>query len=158
MIQPAFHMEPMQAPQAVPAAQPMPAAAGPRPASIDMELYVRKHRELRAKQDEIEERHKAELKPYKEALSQIEIALLGQLQAANMNSVKTPAGTCYLSTRRSVTIADPAVFRAWVEANERPDFYENRVAKEALDTYLAEGGALPPGLKVSADTKVNVRK
>lgn len=154
MIQPAFHMEPPAAPAA-----PTPPSTQPAPPTMSLHDAILSYRKIRDKQDEIEDRHAEELKPYKDTRKQLEAYMQALLLSQGMNKASAPgAGTVYTSTRRSVSIENPAEFRAWVEAQGRPDFYENRVSKEALDTYLEEGGALPPGLKVSQVTTVNIRK
>lgn len=72
--------------------------------------------------------------------------------------MRTDNGTVFKSVRTSISIADPDEFRQWVESQGKPDFYENRVSKEAVENYINAGNPLPPGLKVSSDTTVNVRK
>lgn len=137
---------------------PAPSPGPAPPTTFRMDAAVDKYRQLRDRKKEIQERHASELKPYNEALEQIEVVLLHQLNTLGVDSMKTENGTAYKSTRTSISIDDPAVFRKWVEENNRPDFFENRVSKEAIQNWVNEGHSLPPGLKVSADTVVNVRK
>lgn len=152
MIQPAFVMPGMM--PAVPAPPPAPAT----PEAIPMDILAGKFRALRDKRDEIKARHTAELAPIKQAMDELGNVMLDALNRAGSNSMKTHGGTVYTSTLSSYSIDDPAVFRAWVESEGKPDFYANRVSKEALEAYLAEGNRMPPGLKVSSVVNVNVRK
>lgn len=145
---PAFQM-----PAAKPAETP-----GPKPPAPRLDIAAEKYRQLRDKKKELQDRHKAELHPYNEALDQLEAAMLDALNQSGLQSARTEAGTVFKSSRTSYSIADPSVFREWVEANARPDFYENRPSKEALETYIAAGNPLPPGIKVSSEVTINVRK
>jgi hypothetical protein len=123
-----------------------------------MSLLVEKYHQLRAKKKAIAERHAKELEPVQQAMGALENVMLDALNKAGSNSMRTDAGTAYKSVRTSISIADPEEFRLWVESQNRPDFYENRVSKEAVENYINAGNPLPPGLKVSSDTVVNVRK
>lgn len=125
---------------------------------IPMGVCVDKYQQLRAKKKQITERQAEELKPINEAMDLLEAHMLSQLNEQNANSMRTENGMAYRSVRQSFTIDDPAAFRAWTEANERPDFYENRVSKDAVANYIEAGHDLPPGLKMSTFTQINVRK
>ncbi len=134
-------------------------AVGPVPPSQpNAEWLVEKYRQLREKKKLIEAEHEKALKPFKDAMDQIESMLLDDLNRAGANSLQTNSGTAYRSTRTSYGIEDPAVFRAWVEANGMADMYENRPSKEAIEAYAQQYKQLPPGIKVSSVTTVNIRK
>lgn len=137
---------------------PAPAPeSGPAPA-VPLDVATGKYRALRDKVKEISDRQAAELKPYREAMEQLAAVMLDQLNRAGSNSVRTDNGTVFKTTRTTYSIDDPAAFRSWVEQQGVPEFYENRVAKEPLENWIAEGKPLPPGLKVSSLVQVNVRK
>jgi hypothetical protein len=123
-----------------------------------MDMLVDKFRQLRDKKKEIETRHAKELKPFGDAMKQLETLMLDALNNAGANSVQTNSGTAFKSTRTSYTVEDPEAFRTWVEANSRPDFYENRASKEAIENWISEGKPMPAGLKVSSIVTLNVRK
>ncbi len=137
---------------------PNPGAVGPAPPPIAADWLVEKYRLLRDKKKEIEDRHAEELKPFRAAMDQIEAALLDDLNRNGANSIQTNSGTAYRTTRTSYGVEDPAVFRKWVEANNVPEFYENRVSKDAVQQYVEKYNQLPPGIKVSSVTTVNIRK
>jgi len=81
-----------------------------------------------------------------------------QLEAQNASSMKTAAGTVIRAVRRSITVADPEEFRQWAEANGMMGMYQNRVSPEAVEAYVEQGNQLPPGLKHTAITTIQVRK
>lgn len=136
-----------------------PGSAGPAPAAQpNAEWLVEKYRQLRDKKKLLEDEQAKALKPFKDAMSQIENMLLDDLNRSGANSIQTNSGTAYRSTRTSYGVEDPAVFRAWVEANNTPEMYENRVSKDAIEAYVQKYNQLPPGIKVSSVENVNIRK
>lgn len=137
---------------------PNPGAVGPAPPPPSAEWLVEKYRQLRDKKKQIEDRHAEELKPFRAAMDQIEAALLDDLNRNGANSIQTNSGTAYRTTRNTYGIEDPNAFRQWVEAHNVPEFYENRVSKDAVQQYADKHGQLPPGIKLSSVTTVNIRK
>ena len=158
MIKPSFEM-PAQLP--LPPSAPIPpppmqqAAAAP---VMSTDVAVDKFRQLREKRDEIKKRHAQELAPYTEAMTALEGVIMQALNANGGTSIKTPHGTAFTVSKTTYGIADPEEFRKFVEAEGRPDFYENRVSNEALKAYVEAGNPLPPGVKVSTFVSLNVRK
>ena len=132
------------------------APAPPQPLAMDqlIDMYTK----LRAKRDTIKARHKQELEKVNEVMERIETIIQSSLVAGGVNSVRTDAGTAFQTTRNSITVADPAAFRQWAIATGNQGLYENRVSKEAVEEYMKQGHPLPPGLKMSSDTTVNIRK
>jgi hypothetical protein len=155
---PAFGAPPTPVTPAPPAPAPV---LVPRPAvdpATTMAVMVDKYRQLRDKKKEISDRHTAELAPLNEVIGQLYVAILDALNRAGADSIKTPAGTAYKSIRRSYTVKDPAQFREWLEQMHRFDLLTNAVSKEAIDKYVEEGNNLPPGLGVSSEVTLGVRK
>lgn len=151
---PAFQLPPGIAPAVPPTAAQAPA---PEPV-MAMDFMAEKYRQLRERKDLIKERHSVELKPYTEAMNQLEAEMQRQLEAQNASSIKTAAGTVIRAVRRSITVADPEAFRQWAEANGQMGMYQNRVSPEAVEAYVEQGHQLPPGLKHTAMTTIQVRK
>lgn len=127
-------------------------------ASIPVDVLVDKYRQLRDRKKEIEDATKVQLEPIRAAMSAIEAHFLLAMQQSGMQSIKTEHGTAYQSTRTSFSVQDPVEFRSWVEAQGKPEFFENRVSKDALEAWLADGNQLPPGIKMNSDVTVNIRK
>lgn len=123
-----------------------------------MDFLAEKYRALRDKKDEIKAAQALVLKPFTDAMDQIEGMMQAQLNALGASSAKTSAGTVIQSVRRSITVADPEEFRQWAESSGHTGFYENRVSKEAIEEYVKKGNQLPPGLKTSSVTTIQVRK
>lgn len=136
----------------------VPRPPPPQSQAARMDDMVVRYRALREKKSDIAERHQKELQPYNEALQQLGAMILDALNKAGVDSVKTKAGTAFTSVRRGYTVKDPAVFRQWLEENDRFDLLETRVSKESIEALIANGEQLPPGIGVSSDTTLNVRK
>jgi hypothetical protein len=137
---------------------PTPAFGPPAEPPMTYEQMVTNYRRLRDRKEEIAKRHAAELKPYNELMSELEMRLLDAMNQQGANSLSTTTGVAYKVTRISYTVEDPKEFRQYIEATGDVDLMESRVSKSALDERLKNGGTLPPGIKVSSFTTVNIRK
>lgn len=84
--------------------------------------------------------------------------MLERLNAVGGDSVKTPHGTAYRTTRRSASIADGAVFRQYVIDNENFDLVDWRANAIAVDDFIKENGVQPPGVNFSSTYTVGVRR
>jgi hypothetical protein len=151
-----------QLPSAMPAA---PAAAIPPPApqpaptpSQNLETLVDKYRQLRDRKKLKADTYKAQVEPYTEAMDQLGAAILDALNRAGVESIRTKSGTAFKTTRSSYTVKDPALFREWIEANQRFDLLETRVSKEAVEAMVQAGQSLPEGIGISSEVLVNIRK
>lgn len=114
---------------------------------------------LRQKIDEIETRHEQELKPYKDARAQLEAVLLSMLDAAGVdNAASKGVGTVYRSTRKSTSLADPDAFRRFVIGGELWHLLDWKANVTAVEAFLDENKALPPGVNFSQKLTVGVRK
>ena len=154
---PAFAMPPV-APSAVAVVTPPPAPQpGPAPLA-PLDVLVDKYRQIRDKKKALDDARKAEIAPYSDALDQLEAMILDALNKAGVESVGTSAGTAFKTTRTSYTVKDPVAFREWIEQHGRNDLLETRISKEAIEDLIASGATLPPGIKISSEVKVNVRK
>jgi len=137
-----------------------PAVVTPPPAvpTLNVDEVMDEYRRLRAQKENMQERHKEELLPIREAMDDIEVQLLRFMTLTGLSNVGSGDAIAYKQTRTRSRIADPHQFRQWCEANGRVDMYENRISQEALDNYLALGNDLPPGVEVNSEVVVNVRK
>jgi len=122
---------------------------------MDKEAVVRMYVSLRDRVSEIDEECKERTAPLREKMSLIEAALLKMMDAEGVTSVKTKAGTAYVSELKSVKIED------W---NEALGFITERQAWGLLQravnkTVLAEDydGEIP-GVKVETYRRTNFRR
>lgn len=111
--------------------------------------------------------HKAKLKAefdakvtkFDEVQDKIEAALLKQFNEMGVDSMKTGAGTAYVSTRSSATIADWDTYRVFLQQQDDPFvFLERRPSKEAIVQFKSANDDLPPGVNWNEVRVVNFRR
>lgn len=123
-------------------------------------------RQLEAKMKEISDRHKAELEPFNAMKIKLRGLLLQQLQDTGQQNTATPNGGCHQINRITVSLDDPDEFMRHVIGTEEYGLLDRKANKTAVEEYLHEHGALPPGVKytvmldigLTAPTKANLAK
>jgi hypothetical protein len=100
----------------------------------------------------------AKLAKYDEAMIKIESILMQQLQAAGVDSAKTPHGTAYKATKTYVSVGDWDAFIEHVIANEAWWMLERRVNKSGALQWQETHDAMPPGVNVRQELTINVRR
>ena len=129
------------------------------PIVIDAEKVNGQFIVLRDYINKLEEKHKAELKPWKADLEVLKGKLQAFLEATNQESAKTAAGTFFLTTKRSASLSDAAEFRRFVIGGEHWDLLDWKANVTAVVDFAEENkGELPPGVNLSARVDVNVRR
>jgi hypothetical protein len=118
---------------------------------------IEKYLELRRAVDTIKEKHKVELAPYVEVMTQLENELLSHLNQAGVDSTKSSKGTAYKSTATSVTVADWPKTLAYIREHELWDLLEARVAKSAAVEIIEETKRAIPGVQISQAVVLRVR-
>lgn len=126
--------------------------------AIDVEKRVAQFVQLRDKIKEISDKHEAELAPYKQAKSQLEAELLEHLNANHMKSARTAAGTVNVSEKTSCRVEDTDAFRSFVVNNGEWDLCDMKANAPAVEKYMEEQQAPPPGVIVNRFRTVGVRR
>lgn len=103
-------------------------------------------------------KHAEELKPLQDNLAKLELAMQNVLDKMGADSIKTPAGTAYLSSRVSITVADKSAFMDFVKEREMYELLDVRANKTAVEGVLTETQELPPGLNYSKEVTVGFRR
>jgi len=124
----------------------------------DLEKRTQQYIVLRDKIKSIEEQHKLALKPFKEAQERLENLFFAALNDANVDSMKTAAGTFYKSVQSSASIADSAEFQRFVIGSQAWELLDWRANKTAVAALVDSSGAAPPGVNFNTHIKVNVRR
>jgi hypothetical protein len=91
-------------------------------------------------------------------LQQAEGVLLTQLESLGVDSVKSALGTVYRTSRASASIEDGSAFREFVISHSAFDMLDWRANAPAIESYLKEYEALPPGVKFSRRYTVGIRR
>ncbi len=125
---------------------------------IDVDKRVGQYVALRTKIKELDDKHKEDMKPFKDMLEQLGNMLLGHLNTVNAESIRTGAGTFFKTTKKTASLEDPEAFMRFVIANNAFDMIDRKANVTAVDDYIKEHNALPPGVKFTERVEVNVRR
>lgn len=118
-----------------------------------IDLYL----QLRERKEQIEASIKPKLTGIREDMTALEGWLLEQAESEGVRSFATKAGTAYISTQDSATVADWDKTLAYIMENEAFDLLEKRVSKTVVRDLIEENGAPPPGVNFSSRRTINVR-
>lgn len=111
---------------------------------------------LRKQKSELEAKHKEELAPIKQRMSDAEDLFLSVLNSMGAQSIKTAAGTPYKKDVTSLKIQDWDVCLAYIQRMEAWELLKKDLTKTAvLERLEAEDPV--PGVTVSTFTKVYVQ-
>ena len=88
----------------------------------------------------------------------IEQKLMAQFNEDGSDSVKTEFGTAYKSVRTSATVADWDTVLDFIKVRELWNMLEHRVSKTAVEQFIAENEDTPPGVNITQQTVINVRR
>ena len=125
---------------------------------IDLDKRIGQYVKLRDKIKTIEEKHKAELAPYKDALTKLGDLMLQHLNSINTDSTKSTSGTVYRTMRKSASIADGDQFRRYVIGSEAFELIDWRANAPAVASFIEENGVAPPGVNYTTTFTVGVRR
>lgn len=125
---------------------------------VGIDTRVDQYIKLRDKIKEIEARHKEELKVYKETLEKLNAVILAHLTQMGGESIRTAAGTAYVTEKKSASLADPQAFMDYVISNEAWDLMDRKANSTAVADFIAEHNAPPPGVNFSTTYVVGVRR
>lgn len=127
-------------------------------AKADIGVRVEQYLKLRDKIKEIEAKHKEELKKYKDTLEKLNAVILQHLTQVGGESIRTASGTAYVTTKKSASLADPQAFMDYVVSNEAWDLLDRKANVNAVEDFIGEHKAPPPGVNYSTTSLVGVRR
>ena len=123
-----------------------------------VDRVVAGYRLLRDQKKEIQDRHKDELAPYNRKLYKMELWLQDALNKAGAQNITTPHGTAYTSTVMKAKVDDFDAFWEYVRMADASGLIEQRASKDAVEEHIESNGEPPPGVSVTYETNVRVRK
>lgn len=99
------------------------------------------------------------LKPYRQALVDLENGAALLAKKTGQTSLKALSGTAYASTNSRVRVEDRTAFHEFVFATHADHFLTSHVVKEAVDDWQEKhGGQLPPGISKESYVKWHIRR
>jgi len=125
----------------------------------NMDTLIEKYVELRDRKKALEEEHKAQLAPYKEAMEKLEQTFQAHMQEHGLKNVKSSHGTVYQSEVTSAKVHDFNATLQYALENEQYDLFTRQVNKSALQSILEEGEVSEvPGVELTRTLKINIRR
>jgi CRISPR/Cas system-associated protein Cas7 (RAMP superfamily) len=124
----------------------------------DINVRVAQYVKLRDFIKEKDDIHKKEIARYKETLDKLNAVLLDHLNVIGANSVATDGGTVYRTERKSASLADPKAFMDFVIANNAYDLLDRKANSVAVEAFIKENDAPPPGCNFNSTFVVGVRR
>lgn len=135
-----------------------PQAPPNKPQTYTVNDMIGRYVRLRDKKKELNAAHNKEIAKYDQAMNTLEAWLLEHMNQTNLSSLRGAAGTAYRTRRTSATVSDWNAFIAYVRENDAWDLLEHRVAKLAAEAVVEETKAPIPGVDMSSEVCVNVRR
>ena len=124
----------------------------------DIKQRVEQYIAIRDKIKAEEEAHKEKQKPLKDALEQLAGVLMQFMTETGSDGIKTDAGTCYVTTRWSASLADADAFMRFVRETGNFDLLDRKANATAVRDYVEANTTLPPGVNLSSIQQVGVRR
>jgi hypothetical protein len=124
----------------------------------DMDKRIEQYVKLRDCLKVVDEAHELKRKPLVQLMDEVSGQLRAFMEANNLENLKTEHGTCYTTTRHSASLADPDIFMKHVIATSNWELLDRRANATAVQAYVKEKGALPPGVNLNAIQTVGVRR
>ena len=126
--------------------------------AIDYEMRISQFVRLRDAKKTIQDKHKLELAPINDTLEKLEALFMRELALSNQDSAKTHAGTVYKTTKKTASLEDGEEFMRFVIGGEHWELLDRKANVTAVEEFLKENKALPPGVKYTEVEEVGVRR
>lgn len=127
-------------------------------AITDVDTLVKRYIQLRDLKSRLKERQAEELRKINDPMKDIEAILLHKLNDANLSKMGSEHGTVYKTSRSSVRAEDWDEYWAWVLDNKLYHFIDRRPNKSAVEEFVEAEGELPPGISMTTETTVGIRR
>lgn len=125
----------------------------------DIAKRVAQYVKMRDHIKSLDDAHKEQMKPFRETLERLSGALLGHLNEVGADSVATPAGTVYRTTKNAASIADMSAFWTYcVTQGCIEDMVDRKANVTAVAEYVEATGNPPPGVNFTSMNVVGVRR
>jgi hypothetical protein len=124
----------------------------------NIEKYVENYLLVRDKRKRIKDEAEEKMKKCDEVMQRLENALNQSMTELGADSVKTPHGTAYFSSRYRASGEDWLAIERFCLEHNRLDFFERRISSTVVKEYAETTGELPPGVRAEITRTVNIRK
>lgn len=122
-----------------------------------IEEIVKRYVQARDRKAQLKADYEGKVAALDEAMKRCEAHILKHFQETGQTSAGTPAGTAYISTQTSATVADWDTVFKWINENEFWHFLEHKVNKTAVSEFRAANDDLPPGVNWREEKVIRIR-
>lgn len=127
--------------------------------AMNVEKLTRTYIKIRDAKAELAKRFRDEEAALNEQLDIVKHALLDYCADQGVDSVRTPAGMFYRTTKSRYWTSDWGAMHSFIIENAVPEFLDKRLNQKAVAQFLEENPeAVLPGLNQDMEYVVTVRK
>ena len=123
-----------------------------------VEQVVLAYRKVRDQKTALNDEHKLKVAEINKKLNQMENWFLLQLNAQGVESMRTGQGTVFKSSRVSSKVEDWDAALTFIKDHDLWHLLERRVSKAGIEEYENETDTTFPGVALTREITVNVRK
>lgn len=126
--------------------------------AVNLEPIIDRYIKLRDAEAALKKEYEEKAAPVKAGREKIENYLLKVMAEQGADSIKTPAGTAYISVKSNASVADWDATLEFIREGDHWGMLERRVAKAYVEQYRSEHNDLPPGINWTEFRAVNIRR
>ena len=127
--------------------------------AINVDKLTKVYLKIKEQREELSSRYKEQDSHLEEQQNTIKSELLKHLQEQNIDSIRTPNGTFYRTTKTKYWTSDWESMHEFILEHGLPDLLEKRLHQTNVRTFLEENeDLLPKGLNVDSEYSLSVRR
>jgi|TARA_R100000455_G_C6266717_1_gene122009 hypothetical protein len=127
--------------------------------AINVDKLTKVYLKIKEQREELSSRYKEQDGHLEEQQNTIKSELLKHLQEQNIDSIRTPNGTFYRTTKTKYWTSDWGSMHEFILEHGLPDLLEKRLHQTNVRTFLEENeDLLPKGLNVDSEYSLSVRR
>ena len=126
----------------------------------DGEALVKDYLEIRRMREELKAKYDSQDSELKDAMEEIEAAMLAVCNETNMNGFRTTHGTVTRTVKERFFCTDWDHFKEFINQEGSIDLLERRIHQKNFKEFMSEraGDGLPPGVNALREYDIVVRK
>ena len=126
----------------------------------DGEALVKDYLEIRKMREELKAKYDSQDSDLKDAMEEIQAAMLAVCNETNMNGFRTSHGTVTRTVKERFFCTDWGHFKEFINQEGSIDLLERRIHQKNFKEFMSEraGDGLPPGVNALREYDIVVRK
>lgn len=125
---------------------------------MEVERIICAYIRMRDERSALKEKYEAQDGKIKAQMEELETYMMSLMDKQGATNIKSETGIAFFQEQTKASIADWGAFGVWCMENDGLDMLQRRVALRNLQAYLKEYDELPPGISISRERKVRIRK